>query len=678
MESHDGAVRRGSGTKADSSWISEGRKDATEPPRVGNPLMPDGYWTKTNESALLLQQRRPSADVNAIKLVLDGNSTTLRNNVNDIESSVNNSIEPSKGNQILSLKKTIVQPVKDIVSLSPVVLPFNISLVNIISDYFPECAEGVSGSNSLQEVTQENTDASKSRRLSTSSSSRKKIRVSGKLSKPKAKLMTPYSKSTMDYGALSMVDDMYGIHMENVGDRTEAPEPPAKLTILETISNLVSLVTGSGMLALPAAASLVGWTSLLCLVVLASMFIYMFALISESIESLVVRKRCGALVDNISNAMDKNEDLDNNSSGQVNSALSSIPSNISSIDYTTLGKAAFGKYGDVLVGIVLAIELLLALTSFMINISVNMRVVYPNIPIEFGILATSLTSCVLSTFDLHKISYTSAIGVSMTALVIISIFIAGNTLPSNSSMDHRNYNYCRLSGLPMALGLISFCFGGHGAYPKIYVNMAERGKYGTVLIISGLIIIGIYAVVLCLGYYYYAQHTRLLITENIGLDYNNDNVSHGNILRVVAAIGIIFNLQFTCPLVTFPLRHMASQVLNSIDCVEKSSCAHTNEKFLSFGIIALATAIAMVLRNNLGAVITLIGSICTITNSIFLPIAFFHFLHPISLVSPFRYAAHIIITVLAVIIVFIGMASSLCGISAQTLSVCSYFSLTRQ
>jgi vesicular inhibitory amino acid transporter len=233
--------------------------------------------------------------------------------------------------------------------------------------------------------------------------------------------------------------------------------------------------------------------------------------------------------------------------------------------------------------------------------------------------------------------------------------------------------------MPMALGLISFCFGGHGAYPKIYVNMAERGKYGTVLVISGLIIVGIYAVVLCLGYYYYAQFTRLLITENIGLDYNNDSVSNGDALRVIAAIGIIFNLQFTCPLVTFPLRHMAAQVLNSIDCVKSSSCKHSYEKFLSFGIIAVATTIAVVLRNHLGAVITLIGSICTITNSIFLPIAFFHFLHPISLVSPFRYATHLLITGLAVIIVFIGVASSLCEISADTLkSVCSYFALTRQ
>ena len=663
-------VRRGSATKADSSWISEARKDGVEQQQqvVGNPLLPDGYWTKTSESALVLQQRRPSAD------------PSVRSNVSDVESITSRSSEPS--NKILSLTKNVVQPVKDIISSSPVVLPFNISLVKIISDYFPDNVEGMTDTNSFNEITPENdiqnVEDKKSSRSSIGSTSRKKIRVSGRLSKPKAKLLTPYSKSTVDYGALSMIDDLYGIHMENVGTSDDVPDSHAKLTVLETSSNLVSLVTGSGMLALPAAASLAGWSALLCLIVLASIFIYMFALISESIESLVVRKRCGALVDNISSAMDKNEDVDN-SSMHPTSALSAIPSKISSIDYTTLGKAAFGKYGDFLVGIVLAIELLLALTSFMINISVNMRVVYPNIPIEFGILATSLTSCVLSTFDLHKISYTSAIGVSMTALVIVSIFVAGNTLPSNSSLDHRSYNYCRLSGMPMALGLISFCFGGHGAYPKIYVNMAERGKYGTVLVISGLIIVGIYAVVLCLGYYYYAQFTRLLITENIGLDYNNDSVSNGDALRVIAAIGIIFNLQFTCPLVTFPLRHMAAQVLNSIDCVKSSSCKHSYEKFLSFGIIAVATTIAVVLRNHLGAVITLIGSICTITNSIFLPIAFFHFLHPISLVSPFRYATHLLITGLAVIIVFVGVASSLCEISADTLkSVCSYFALTRQ
>lgn len=148
----------------------------------------------------------------------------------------------------------------------------------------------------------------------------------------------------------------------------------------------------------------------------------------------------------------------------------------------------FGKYGGVMVMLGLSTELFLALTSFLINIGLNITILNPKIDSSYGILIGGFISILLSFLDLKYASYSSLLGVCLTSLLLIALLIAGNELPKSDysihsqyfngdgrflrtgdsgSMKHptpvREYNLFVPSQIPISLGLIAFCFGGIGA-----------------------------------------------------------------------------------------------------------------------------------------------------------------------------------------------------------------------
>jgi hypothetical protein len=90
----------------------------------------------------------------------------------------------------------------------------------------------------------------------------------------------------LNYGAVPSYDDTVKDLNSNL---TSVPEhkDDAKCSALETTVNLIALITGSGMLALPYAASSMGWTAVLVLIFLALLFLYSFGLIAEVIESCI-------------------------------------------------------------------------------------------------------------------------------------------------------------------------------------------------------------------------------------------------------------------------------------------------------------------------------------------------------------------------------------------------------
>jgi amino acid permease len=65
------------------------------------------------------------------------------------------------------------------------------------------------------------------------------------------------------------------------------------------------------------------------------------------------------------------------------------------------------------------------------------------------------------------------------------------------------------SGLALALGLTAFCFGGHGAFPKLYLSMQEPDRVYEVLWYVGPTILSMYGSVMTLGYFFYAQKTLI-------------------------------------------------------------------------------------------------------------------------------------------------------------------------
>ena len=219
-----------------------------------------------------------------------------------------------------------------------------------------------------------------------------------------------------------------------VEEQFDPEEKVTTCTVFESTCNLVSLLSGSGMLSLPFAAAQVGWSALFLLVLICALFMYSFELLATSVEGVYEQR--------------------------VQSY--SRPISYYKIDYLTLGKLSFGKYGDKIVMIMLGTELALALVSFFINIGISINVIYSDIPVTLGILIAATITCIMSFANLKTISVSSALGLLLTLLIIIALFASGYQLTDTSMLNSREYTYFNMSGLPISLGLIAFCFGGHG------------------------------------------------------------------------------------------------------------------------------------------------------------------------------------------------------------------------
>jgi len=120
-----------------------------------------------------------------------------------------------------------------------------------------------------------------------------------------------------------------------------------RCTVFETTCNLVSVLTGSGMLSLPFAAAQIGWMAVPLLLLLGCIFLYSFHLIAQSIET-------------------RYKSINASQSSYISYDLSHYQ-----IDYLHLAKLTFGRHGDRIVLVVLSMELFLAQVTFYMNIGMR-------------------------------------------------------------------------------------------------------------------------------------------------------------------------------------------------------------------------------------------------------------------------------------------------------------------
>jgi amino acid permease len=238
------------------------------------------------------------------------------------------------------------------------------------------------------------------------------------------------SKERATYGALSTT------YEEGSWEDDGSVETGATCTVFETTCNLVSVLTGSGMLSLPYAAAQAGWSSLVILVVLCSIFLYSFELLATSIETFYTRENA--------------------------SLTRTKPISYYNIDYLSFGILSFGQYGDRIVLVIFGAEVSLALVSFLMNIGINIHVINPSISVSTGILISAGLTCIMSFWNLKTVALSSVVGLALTTLTVVAIFASGLHLHDEAMLATREYKMLNLTGVPVALGLIAFCFGGHG------------------------------------------------------------------------------------------------------------------------------------------------------------------------------------------------------------------------
>ena len=158
------------------------------------------------------------------------------------------------------------------------------------------------------------------------------------------------------------------------------------------------------------------------------------------------------------------------------------------VTYPDIGQAAFGPWGRWLVAILLYIELYSVAVYLFIMEGDNLASLFPSVSLDLGFytLSSNETMLVITALvvlptvclrDLSFLAYLSMMGISASILVVGAVAWMGTVGGVGLGAEGRVVNW---SGVPVAIGVYSFCFSGHTVMPNIYWSMKDRSQFSKV------------------------------------------------------------------------------------------------------------------------------------------------------------------------------------------------------
>ncbi|XP_076890396.1 amino acid transporter AVT1D-like [Bidens hawaiensis] len=263
------------------------------------------------------------------------------------------------------------------------------------------------------------------------------------------------------------------------------PPPVEQCSFSQAVLNAINVLCGIGILTMPYAFKEGGWFSLVLLMGFGVITCYTGILLKVCLE------RCQGLQ-----------------------------------TYPDIGQAAFGYFGRICIAS--------SCVEYLIMMNDTLSALFPHAHLDIGgiiHLDSYLFCAIISTLvilptvwlrNLSLLSYISAGGVLTLAAVVVCLLWL-RVVDGVEFHSHRTA--LDLGNLPVAVGLIGFCYGSHSVFPNIYTSMKEPSRFPSALLISFSVSFVMYTAVGVYGYLLFGDSVKSQFTLNMPTNYVSSKVA---------------------------------------------------------------------------------------------------------------------------------------------------------
>jgi amino acid permease len=285
-------------------------------------------------------------------------------------------------------------------------------------------------------------------------------------------------------------------------------------------------------------------------------------------------------------------------------------------DWPFLGWVAAGEAGRTVVTVCQLGELWGVMLTFLVVNGVNLNLIFPAVSKEMGIIIGGVLSFLLLFPSAKMLSYFSSVGIFATILAVGSLFWSSESMDVWAS-EEESMTLLDITQVPMALGIIQFCFVAHGALPTMYREMKRPHKDYKPAMRRAFSFAGLfYLTVGFFAYCVYGMEARPNFMENLGRTLDLKLIPGKAFLYLLATAFFAMNIQCSFPL--FAMGLIAASELK-LGISENSFAMRAVWKF---AFLTFTTFFAVALKDCMAPVLSLVGCVCATNTCLLFPMLF--------------------------------------------------------